>query len=786
MQKKENNTDDLNVRQIIEQYAYYWRWFLFSFLIIIGIALLYIFFATKKYETTAKIVLNKEGASSPAMDLLSGAGSMFGSGGSQISDEIEIIGSRRIFSKVVEKHNMNISYYLHNGFPKTEVLSYNSPIEIGFTEESVRYQENFNGLLEVELLSNNSFYVKSDDLVKEGTYQFGTPISSEIGSLIIKRNPQFKPPKEKKITHVSVALRPFMQTVENYIKKTKIEPGKDKQSLIINFSLTDNIRERSDNVINDIIFIYNQDKKEDENKLAIATSDFISTRLEIIGKDLEGVDKDLEQFKISNQVNNAQLEAGAFFEEALGSDAQIVSIRTQIEIAKQLIINLKEDENALLPSNVGISDQGLNTAINNYNQLVLSSQDLSKSATSNNIMLENLNSNIEDLKKSIQSSLNIYQNNLQTQLRALESKNKEFETRLSKLPQHEKGFRSIARQQQIVESIYLFLLQKREESEIKVAANVDSFKIIDKAYSNPVPVAPRKFVVLFIAIVLGVLIPLVLVYIKLALDNKVKDKSDIEKEFAGTILGDIPKTKTSIIKGNDRSALAEAFRILRSSLSFILPAEEKAKVIFVTSTTAGEGKTFTSSNLAQIQGLAEKKVVLIGADIRKPRIMSSLGLSEYDSNRGLSDLLANNTLEIKEVLIKTPGDYKFDIIPAGTLPPNPSELLMSKRFGDLLEQLKWAYDYIIVDTAPVALVTDTQIIARYADVTVYVMRANYLDKRLLGVLKDHYEKNKLKNIAVVINDLDHQRGYGYGSSYGYGYGEENQKKNIFQRIFSKR
>lgn len=480
------------------------------------------------------------------------------------------------------------------------------------------------------------------------------------------------------------------------------------------------------------------------------------------------------------------MEAGAFFEEALGSDAQIVSLRTQIEIAKQLIINLKDDKNALLPSNVGISDQGLNAAINNYNQLVLSSQDLSKSATSNNIMLENLNSNIEDLKKSIQSSLNIYQSNLQTQLRALESKNKEFETRLSQLPQHEKGFRSIARQQQIVESIYLFLLQKREESEIKVAANVDSFKIIDKAYSNPVPVAPRKFVILFIAIVLGVLIPLVLVYIKLALDNKVKDKSDIEKEFAGTILGDIPKTKTNIIKGNDRSALAEAFRILRSSLSFILPAEEKAKVIFVTSTTAGEGKTFTSSNLAQIQGLAEKKVVLIGADIRKPRIMSSLGLSEYDSNRGLSDLLANNTLEIEEVLIKTPGDYKFDIIPAGTLPPNPSELLMSKRFGDLLEQLKWTYDYIIVDTAPVALVTDTQIIAHYADVTVYVMRANYLDKRLLGVLKDHYEKNKLKNIAVVINDLDHQRGYGYGSSYGYGYGEENQKKNIFQRIFSKR
>lgn len=768
--------DEINIREIVDQYLNHWKWFVASTIIALIGAFGYLHFATKKYETTASIVLNKTGASSPALDILAMNSIGLGDGGNaKVADEITILSSKRLMTKVVEKYNLNISYFVKEGFKKKEEFYTNSPISISFLDEEKRKLENFEGKFDIKIINTNKFFIKGEGL--EGEYSFNKPISSNFGTILINKNKTNK----KEYSEITISFVSVVKKVESLLKQINITSGKENTSLAINFSLIDNIRERASLIIDELIAVYNEDSKDNENKLAIATSDFIAKRLAIIDQDLKSVDKDLEQFKSSNRVNNAMEEAKAYFESSLLADKTIVELKSQFEIIKQLELTMLNNKDVLLPTNVGINDLALNGAIKNYNELVLSKQDLSKSATEDNVMIQNIEKSIKNVRSNINSSLRIYKNNISTQIQTFERKKGEYDSQLSNLPQQEKGFRTIARQQQIIESIYLFLLQKREESEMKVAANTDNFRIVDKATSSVVPVAPKKMIILAVALVFGFIIPFAWIYISTLLNNKVQSKADVEKQFGGTILGELPKTKQTTIAENDRSPLAEAFRILRSSLNFLLPTTNKGKVIFVTSTTSGEGKTFTSSNMTQILGLTGKKAILIGADIRKPRILSSLGIDTKDNRQGLTDLLINTNLHYSELILSHPNGYKFDVLPAGSLPPNPSELLMSNRFEELLDELKNNYDYVIVDTAPMGLVTDTLIIAPFADVTIYVVRANYLDKRMLSILKEIYAKNKLKNLAVVVNDVDINKGYGYG----YGYGEDIDKKNFFQKLFNK-
>ncbi|EKB55426.1 GumC family protein [Bergeyella zoohelcum] len=771
--------ENLNIREIIEPYLYYWKWILTSVLLALALSYGYLRYATKEYFTSAQILLHDNGSQSPELAALSDIATTFsGEGGSAlVTDQIKILKSRRLVSKVVEDNSLNIRYFLKGRVNESEIWKDKLPFSILFEDSSVLYKDKFNGNFEIEFLDGKKFKVKDDSGVfPSGEYYFGQKINSSFGKFVVHNK------KVLQNSQYKIYYQPIPVVTQSVISKLDIAPETgDKKSRIINLNITDNVKERGERIINSLIEVYNIDNKTDNNKLARATSDFINNRLEVISGDLRRIDQNMAQYKSKNNINSVETEADVYLNDALSVDKQVVEYRAQLQIVKHLNDVLNNRNFVLLPSNIGIQDPALNTTINQFNELILEKQEYSKSMKEGHPVMETLDKSIAELRHNIRNSLNLYQNTVQTSLNTVQNKKNDAMAKLNRFPMQEKGFKSIAREQQIVEAVYLHLLQKREESELRASATSDAFKIVDSAYTQKGVVKPKVSMVLVGAFVIGLVLPILFLFFKFLLNNKVESKSDILRVFKGAFLGDIPcnAEKKKLIGLNDRGEVAEAFRIIRSNLNFVYPKDDtKAQVMMVTSTIAGEGKTFTSVNIAQVLGVSGKKVLLVGGDIRSPKILITLGLEKTMSTRkGLTDYIVERQLDWKNLVIHKENSLTFDILHSGTIPPNPSEILLDKRVEQLIEEAKEDYDYIIIDSAPVAQVTDSLQLAHLVDTTLYIVRNNYLDKRLLDILKEVSENHKLRNIAVIHNDVNYtKRGYGYG----YGHATDQKKKRWWQ------
>jgi capsular exopolysaccharide synthesis family protein len=430
----------------------------------------------------------------------------------------------------------------------------------------------------------------------------------------------------------------------------------------------------------------------------------------------------------------------------------------------------------LLPANIGLENSNTNSLIAEYNNVVLERDKLIRSGGENNPAVQFAESHIEDLKSNILKSLNSYQRQLEVSQNQLRTRNRKFVGRVSQIPEKEKLLRAIERQQMIKQSLYLLLLQKREEAAINLAITEPSVKVVDYALSSSGPISPKPNVAYAAAILAGLLIPFAILYLVFMLDTKIHGKEDIHKvNNKIPIIAEIPdinrKEKAVFTDPNDRTVLAESFRILSSNVNYLLPVkdDEKGKVIYCTSTIKGEGKTFISINLSLALSSMNKKVLLIGADLRNPQIHTHTNFDK--TTVGLSDYLHDATFDWKANLVNGFKQHEnHDILLSGNIPPNPTSLLTNGRFKALIEEAKDLYDYIIVDTAPTVLVTDTMLISQLADVTVYISRANFTEKKILGFAEDLFETGKIKNMAYVINGVGASRSYGYGYNYGYGYG----------------
>lgn len=759
--------ENLNIREIIQPYLYYWKWILTSVLLALALSYVYLRYATKEYLTSAQILLHDNGSQSPELAALSDIATTFsGEGGSAVvTDQIKILKSRRLVSKVVENNNLNIRYFLKGRVNESEVWKDKLSFSILFEDSSVLYKDKFNGNFEIEFLDGKKFKVKDDSGVfPSGEYYFGQKINSSFGKFVVHNK------KVLQNSQYKIHYQPIPVVTQSVIGKLDITPETgDKKSRIINLKIIDNVKERGERIINSLIEVYNIDNKVDSDKLAKATSDFINNRLGVISGELRRIDQNMAQYKSQNSINSIESEANVYLNDALSVDKQVVEYRAQLQIVKHLNDVLNNRNLVLLPSNIGIQDPTLNTTINQFNELILEKQEYSKSMKEGHPVMETLNRSIAELRKSIKNSLNLYQNTVQTSLNAVQNKKNDAVAKLNRLPIQEKGFKSIAREQQIVEAVYLYLLQKREEAELKVSATSDTFKIVDSAYTQKGFIKPKVSVFFIGAFIIGFILPILFLFFKFLLNNKVESKNDILRVFNGTFLGDIPcnTDKNVLILPNDRGEVAEAFRILRSNLNFISPKDDgKAQIIMITSTISGEGKTFTSINMAQVLGLVGKKALVIGADLRSPRLLSILRLNKSGNmKKGLTDYIVERQLDWRNLIIPKESSLTFDVLHSGTMPPNPSEILLDKRVEQLIEEAKEDYDYIIIDSAPVAQVTDSLQLAHLVDITLYIVRNNYLDKRLLSILKEVYENHKLRNIAVIHNDVNYtKRGY----SYGYG------------------
>jgi len=454
------------------------------------------------------------------------------------------------------------------------------------------------------------------------------------------------------------------------------------------------------------------------------------------------------------------------------NEDDLIDANTQLQLVNYMVNELKsnKDNTELLPGNIGLSDPTIVSLIGEYNDLILQRNRILKSSSTRNPIIVGIDSQLESLQNNLSTSFNNLSNSSQIRINALTKQSGRINSRIASVPKNEREFKDIVRQQETKNAVYLFLLQKREESILSNSITVDKARVVDMPYSNGKQVSPKNKITYLAAILLGLILPAAIIYLKDVMDTKVHDEKAL-RNLRIPYIGDVPLAKSKkdiLIKEGDNSNVAEAFRYIRTNINFMLDSKEKGKTIFVTSTISGEGKTFTAVNLACSLAISGKKTLLLGMDLRAPKITKYLDLEDI---LGVTNYIKNPALTLNEVTEDYTKYKKLHLINSGDIPPNPVELLMSKRVNEIFEQVREEYEYIIVDTAPVGMVTDTIQISNHSDLTIYVVKADFLDKRMLHIPEKLNKENKLPNMAFLINGTDHTKG-----AYGYGYGYGNEKK----------
>ena len=778
---KEN--DAINIRAEIEKYLIHWKWFLVSTLLCVSIAVFYAKSQVNIFQTRASILIKEDGGASSELQAFQDLSSLGMGPKKNVMDEIEILKSRTLLEAYVRKLRLNFKVYQRQGLKRVEQFS---KIPLNFqtlSDENTFYQ--LDTVLNLIILNEEQFeyQLKGADDVKKA--KFGEKIT--IGKYEFLLIPNFEEFDNEKDNEYEVVFEKLDKVITEYKKSISVAPIDDAN--VITIGLEYAIKEKAELVLNTMVDLYNQMSVEDKNQVGIKTDEFIESRLEGIKKELDEVDRLEEIYKKDKQITDIETQADIFVNAKSLNDQEILKKTTMLSVVNYMITNIKEqnEDFDLLPSSIGIEDNvQLSASVANYNQVLLERNRLLRTSSKNNPVVKNLNIELLNLRENIKESLINSKKQLEIGLASLKSKEKEFEGKISSMPQQVREYRVILRRQEIIAQLYSYLLQKKEENKISMAVTVPNAKIIDRAYSDKDPIAPKKKVIALMGLIIGLLIPFAIIYIRELLDTKFHSRAELEKYVSIPILGDIPFDKSEekvIIKQGSRTSSAEAFRLLRTNLDFILSGvTQKSKVIFVTSTISGEGKTFVSVNTASSIALTGKKVLLIGMDLRAPKITQYLGLP---NRSGVSNYLIGQEDKVSDLVFPLQGFENLDILSSGIVPPNPAELLLNVRLQKMFDELRAQYDYIIVDTAPVNLVTDTLMMSKNADMFVYVVRANYLDKRMLELSQKLYQEKRLPNMAMLINGMDHERVYGYGvyGYGGYGYPDEEVKKNIFQRLF---
>ena len=783
---KDLNKGDNDLKEIIGGYTKHWKWFLLSALLTFLLARVYIRYATPQYAAAAKIQIIDQKSSGAGLDLFKDLDFM-GGVKNLVVDEIELIGSRSNFIDVVKDLKVNTTIRIMGNVISRELYN-NPPINLSFiAADSTLNNADFS--FYVTLSSSTTFGYSEEEDKPIKVYSFGKNISTPIGDIVI--TPNVVNLDNYKDTKLMVSVRPVDVVALAYKNKIMIT-NSDEKSNIVDIRLEDPIKEKAINIVNALVRIYNDNAIEDKQTIADRTSKFINERITDISGNLSSVDQSAQDFKTEKGVTDIMSEATINLNVSASTQQQLTATRNQLNMAASMqdIVQNQEGFN-VLPTNV-LSDPTVANATSQYNQLVLERQRLLKSSNEKNPVIVNLDQQINGVKRSIQSSLASTVGNLELTVNSLSGQQARFNSKIYSSPGNERALRDITRKQQTTEELYLYLLTKREEAQIAVASQSPKSKTIDNAYSvSRLPVSPKKNVIYLASIILGLLIPFSILYAHDLLDNKIHNMNSLEKLTTDTpVLGEIPKLSRKdekLVVKEDRSVLAESLRIVRTNLDYLIKTKQapgvKNNVVFVTSSVPGEGKTFLSTNLSMILASTNKKVLLIGADIRNPKIYSFFTGSNVDKmlkpsrnkDAGLTEFLYDNTLTSKDIINPMLVHHNtIDVVYSGRIPPNPAELLMSPRIKDLFEEVSERYDYVIVDTAPLMVVTDTLLIAEYANHLIYVTRAGVTDKKAVGYPLKLQEEGKIKGLTFVVNDVKNSD-LGYGGKYGYGYGKSQKK-----------
>ncbi|MEO0527063.1 MAG: polysaccharide biosynthesis tyrosine autokinase [Bacteroidota bacterium] len=776
----------IDLKEVIFSYIKHWKWFAFSVFIFLILSFFFIRYSTPEYAAEAKIQIVDDKTAGSGIELFKEL-DFLSSGKNNVQDEIQIINSRSNLIEVVKELGLNVQI-ISLGNIKSSEMYYDPPIKLNFiAPDSIIHKSNFEFYLTLSSNTTFGYSEERDEPIK--VYAYGKNISSPIGDIVITPNVvDMAKFKDKKI---KVSILPLALMAQAYRKKIVIS-NDDEFSNIVNIFLQDPIKKKAVDIINALIKVYNKNAIQDKKIIADRTSDFIDDRISDISSNLSSVDQSAEDLKTSKGLTDIASEANINLNIGAANQQELANFQTQLNIASSMKDIVEQQSGFdVLPANIGLSDPTIASTTEKYNQLVLERNRLLKSSNEQNPVIVNLDQQLSGLKQSMRSSLNSTVNNLGMQVNTLSGQQAIISSKIYSAPKNERALRDITRKQQTTESLYLYLLQKREEAQIAVASTEPKSKIIDYAYNaSKHPVSPRKRVIYLASIIFGLLVPFSIIYLNDLLDNKIHNMYSLEKlNKNAPILGEIPrlskKDEKTILK-EDRSVLAESLRIIRTNLDYLIRAKastSKNNIIYVTSSVPGEGKTFLSTNLSMILASTGKKVLLIGADIRNPKLYTFFSGTNIDKmlkpsrnkDAGLTEYLYDNTLQPRDIINPMlVHNNTIDVIYSGRIPPNPAELLMSGRLKTLLGEISEMYDYVIVDTAPLMVVSDTLLISEYANHIIYVARAGFTEKNAIEFPLRLKKEGKIDGLSFVVNDVKDSN-LGYGGKYGYGYGKSQKK-----------
>ena len=798
---QESKEENIDVKELLFKYLIHWPWFVGAVVVCLIAAWVYLYTSTPVYNISATVLIkdDKKGGSA---GMLSGLESLgldgMVSSSQNIDNEIEVLRSKTIVKEVVEDLGLYISYTDEDEFPSRNIYK-TSPVQVSLTPQEadlleepmiVKMALQPQGSMDVTVKIDDDEYQKHFEKLPavfptdKGTLAFFlTPDSISSSKRILEETTA----SEKTTRNITATINKPLAVAKAYCKNMTIEPTSKTTSVAV-ISLKNSNVQRGKDFINKLLEMYNINTNNDKNEVAQKTAEFINERISIISKELGSTEKDLESFKRGAGITDLTSDAQIALTGSAEYEKKRVENQTQINLLQDLQKYMQNEGYEVLPSNIGLQDLNLAAAINRYNEVLVERKRLLRTSTENNPTIINLDTSISAMKENVQVSLDRVLRGLFITKADLDREANRYSRRISEAPGQEREFVSIARQQEIKAGLYLMLLQKREENAITLAATANNAKIIDDAIADDAPVSPRSKITYLIALILGVGIPVGVIYLLELTKFKIEGRSDVEKLTSLPIVGDIPLTDEKqgaiAVFENQNNLMSETFRNIRTNLQFML--ENDKKVILVTSTVSGEGKSFISANLAISLSLLGKKVVIVGLDIRKPGLNKVFNIPRKEV--GITQYLANPEKNLMDLVQLSDVSKNLYILPGGTVPPNPTELLARDGLDKAIETLKKNFDYVILDTAPVGMVTDTLLIGRVADLSVYVCRADYTHKNEYTLINELAEKDKLPSLCTVINGLDlkkrkygyyygygkYGKYYGYGKRYGYGYGYGEQ------------
>jgi tyrosine-protein kinase Etk/Wzc len=767
------HTKSQDLKSLVLQYKRYWYLFLLGAGIGLGIAIFYLrYYAVSQYIVSGTMLLKdeKSGQGLSNADALNDLNTFKST--RNIDNEIEVLKSKGLMERVIRELGLFTNYYVEERITDREIYGPAVPIRILRNEsDSTIVGQTF----VIYLKPDNSFDLKDYTGIIT-SHHFGQLIRKPYGSFTIVSTMVKSMPGSR----IIVRFQNIHQIANHYSSAIAIQPV-GKTSNVLSISLVDPIPARAKNIINKLMQVYNTEAIEDKKQSSIGTLKFLDERLQFITTELSDVEKGVARYKSSNSLTDLTTQATNYASQATLYDSQLAEWATQIEVLESVEKYLQgnKEQHAIVPSTLGIKNETLAALIGKYNEVQLERERMLRTMEPSSFLIQNSNEQLTNLRANILENLRNIRESLKITSSNLKSNSRLFQSKVQRMPAMERELQEINRSQAIKQNIYVYLLQKREETALSLAATVSAARVLDFAKGGDYPISPHKQTIYLMALLLGLGVPFGAIYLTNLLNSKVRTQQDITSVVSVPILGEIAHNNTQetvVVNRHNRTSIAEMFRLVCTNLHFIFP-NQKSTVLLVTSSMSGEGKTFFSINISASLVATGKKVVLLDMDMRMPKIATQLEITEQ---LGISDYLNSAEIQIDEIIHpseKVPGLFVASV---GSVPENPVELMMGSKFKHFIQELKDEFYYIVLDSSPVGLVADAFTLSPLVDITIYIVRYNYTKKEQLAIINNSYKNKMLTHPMLVLNDAKAENGSNYGYGYGYGYSTDikvSKKKN---------